>query len=219
MLMLAKKEIKKMNIIPDKTYWNNMASQYDNHTKKFSKTYERIIQLMQNEISKDSSILDIGTGTGEIPLNICHNVNNIEAIDCSEEMITIALKKATEHNVDNIKFKTFDGVQLPYPDKVFDIVIMSNLLHIIPSPEVMLNEVYRVLKNQGKIILPTYLHGDSLITRCISWILKQKGHPIYTRFNSGSIKEFVENNRFKVTNQIYIRNIMPVSFIVAKKIE
>jgi len=207
-----------MNGVNDNAYWDNMASQYDRHTKKSSKMYERIIQLIQHEVFRDASILDIGTGTGEIPLSICHNVNNIEAIDCSKEMTAIASSKATKQGIDNVTFRVYDGMQLPYQDKAFDIVIMSNLLHVIPSPRHMLAEVFRVLKDQGKIILPTYLHNDSWRTRCISWILRQKGHPVYARFSSASLKEFVEQNGFKVTSQIYLKNIMPASFIVSRKV-
>ena len=201
----------------DKTYWDNIASQYDCHTKKFSKIYNRIIKLIQNEILKDSYVLDIGTGTGEIPLSICRDANKIEAIDYSEKMINIALEKANKQGIDNVTFRTYDGIQLPYQDKTFDIVIMANLLHVIHSPGKILNEAFRVLKDRGKIIVPCYLHNDSLRTKCISWILKQKGHPIYTRFNSKSLKEFIEQNRFKITNQTYLKGIMPVSFIVAEK--
>jgi len=194
-----------------------MANKYDRHTKKFSKTYEKIFHLIQNEVFKDAMILDIGTGTGEIPIKICQSVNKIEAIDYSEEMISIASEKAIKQGIKNIAFRIYDGSQLPYQDNLFDIIIMSNLLHVIPSPGDVLAEAFRVLKNNGKIILPTYLHNDSWKTRFISWILKRKGHPIYTRFSSMSLKELIVQNNFKLISQVYLKNIMPVSFIVATK--
>jgi ubiquinone/menaquinone biosynthesis C-methylase UbiE len=75
------------------TYWNNDAANYDKRAKKSHEAYQTIIKLIKNEISTEVDILDMGTGTGEIPIGICGNVKSINAIDFSPEMIQIAQKK------------------------------------------------------------------------------------------------------------------------------
>ena len=51
--------------------------------------------------------------------------------------------------------------RLPYADKSFDVVIVSNALHIVPQPEKALQEIKRVLKEDGVLIAPTFTHAGN----------------------------------------------------------
>lgn len=56
-----------------------------------------------------------------------------------------------------------DMFNLPYADKSFDVVIVSNALHIVPEPEKALREIRRVLRDDGVLIAPTFTHlGNGL---------------------------------------------------------
>ena len=50
---------------------------------------------------------------------------------------------------------------LPYADESFDVVIVSNALHIVPQPEKALQEIKRVLKDDGVLIAPTFTHAGN----------------------------------------------------------
>ena len=54
--------------------------------------------------------------------------------------------------------------RLPYADKSFDVVIVSNALHIVPQPEKALAEIRRVLKDDGVLIAPTFTHAENSFT-------------------------------------------------------
>ena len=45
--------------------------------------------------------------------------------------------------------------------KSFDVVIVSNALHIVPQPEKALREIKRVLKDDGVLIAPTFTHAEN----------------------------------------------------------
>lgn len=179
--------------------------------------YERMIGLIRENIPRDSVVLDIGTGSGVIPLRIFDIVQRIEAVDLSEKMIEVAREKAMKQSAGNITFHVGDSGILPFDDGTFDAVIASNLLHIVPEPVKVLAEARRVLKDSGVLIAPTYVHGESLKSRTISFILRLKGHRLYSKFNSSSLKHCIESNRFTVTSQILLKNIMPLSYVEAKK--
>jgi ubiquinone/menaquinone biosynthesis C-methylase UbiE len=101
-------------------------------------------------------ILDIGTGSGRIPINIARLCQefDITAIDMSENMLAIAKKNSTANGTDNrIEFKVADAKQLPFQDNTFDMVISHVTLHHIPNPLSMLKEVNRVLKPGGGILI------------------------------------------------------------------
>ncbi len=201
----------------DTIYWDKMSRHYDQHTRKSAPMYERMIRLIKQDAPNDAVILDIGTGTGEIPLKICRDVRQIEAIDFSEDMIAIAKTKAASQGIANVTFLVGDSSRVPYEDETFDVVIIANLLHVVQEPGKVLVEAFRVLKGTGILFVPTFVHNESLITKMISWILQRKGHPIYTRFDSASLKAFLEHHRFEVIHQTLLKNIMPLSFIKAKK--
>ena len=57
-------------------------------------------------------------------------------------------------------FSVQDMFHLPYADQSFDVVIVSNALHIVPHPERALTELRRVLKNDGMLIAPTFTHAE-----------------------------------------------------------
>jgi ubiquinone/menaquinone biosynthesis C-methylase UbiE len=201
----------------DKAYWDRAAQGYDAHMKESGRMYETLIQLIRNEMEPDFLVLDIGTGTGEIPLAIFDTVRQIEAIDYSAEMIKYASEKATRRGIETVTFRTQDSSQLPYEDEKFDAVLIANVLHVVPNPDLVLAEAHRVLKRTGKLIAPTYLHGETLLTQLISRLLQWRGHPIYSRYSSVSLKLFLERYGFEVTLQQFVRNIMPSSFVVAGK--
>jgi ubiquinone/menaquinone biosynthesis C-methylase UbiE len=85
----------------ESNYWDKKALDYDNHLKKSEKAYLKVIELIIAEINKTMTLLDIGTGTGEIPIAISDNVGNIIATDFSQEMIHLANLKIQKLSIKN----------------------------------------------------------------------------------------------------------------------
>lgn len=199
------------------TYWNNDAAGYDKRAKKSAKAYQMIIKLLKNEVSPEMSVLDIGTGTGEIPINISGNVKYIDAVDFSSEMIQVAKNKMEEKGIKNISFLIQNSNQMSYKDNSFDIILMTNLLHVVPNPENVIDEAKRLIKKDGKIIISSYLHNQNMISRFISNSMKKKGHPVERMFNRHSLCEFVNKCSLEIISKVNIKNIMPMMFIIARK--
>jgi len=198
-------------------YWDKKASDYDSHMKKSEKAYLKIIELIIKESNKSHTLLDIGTGTGEIPIALSYKVDKIIATDSSQEMINIANLKIEKLNIKNITFQVNDCYNLGYSDEMFDIIIASNLLHLLDKPEQFLNSIKRLLKKNGKLILPTFLHNESIKTKIISKILEFNGHPINTRFDSKSMIEFISKCGYSLEKSVFIESTMPMLFVVVKK--
>ena len=63
--------------------------------------------------------------------------------------------------------------RLPYAEESFDVVIVSNALHIVPQPEKALQEIKRVLKDDGVLIAPTFTHaGNSFSGKVRAFFMK-----------------------------------------------
>ena len=82
---------------------------------------------------------------------------HIEATDASAEMITEAKRTRSA----KLHFSVQDMFRLPYANQSFNVVIVSNALHIVPQPEKALQEIKRVLKDDGVLIAPTFTHAGN----------------------------------------------------------
>ena len=208
---------KTMTADRDAIFWDSAAKRYDRQTKRLAAMYDEMVRRILQELAPGDNVLDVGTGTGEIPLRICHAVSRLEAVDASREMIAVARDNAKLRGARNVTFSVHNSYNLPFRDGTFDAVIVSNLLHIVEHPADVLAEARRVLKPDGRLIAPTYVGRESVRARIFSWVLKRTGHPVYTRFTSRSLRALIERSGFDVADQALLKNILPVSFIVARK--
>ena len=208
---------KTMTADRDAIFWDSAAKRYDRQTKRLAAMYDEMVRRILRVLAPGDNVLDVGTGTGEIPLRICHAVSRLEAVDASREMIAVARDNAKLRGARNVTFSVHNSYNLPFRDGTFDAVIVSNLLHIVEHPADVLAEARRVLKTDGRLIAPTYVGRESVRARIFSWVLKRTGHPVYTRFTSRSLRALIERSGFDVADQALLKNILPVSFIVARK--
>lgn len=111
-------------------------------------SYWAIYEFAINEYTKDSSLLDFGTGPGENALKLAQIGYQISGFDISDKNIEIAqeLFKSKDKQAD---FQVSFAEELPYADNSFDMIVGIDILHHVDI-EKSINECYRVLKNGGK---------------------------------------------------------------------
>ena len=141
----------------NKWFWNRYAKLYDFEINRFSgKAYNEMYRMMAALLLPDMNVLEVATGTGLIAANIAAHVRHVEATDYAPKMIEKAKKKKVP---DNVRFSVEDATALLFEDSSFDAVIISNALHIMPDPALVLSNISRVLKPNGLLIAPNYSHG------------------------------------------------------------
>ena len=133
-----------------KSFWDRNAGRYDRFMRKDRAAYEEMYKLIR-PVVKAKTVLELATGTGLIAKHIVNAAAHIEATDASAEMIAEAKR---DNGSAKLHFSVQDMFCLPYADKSFDVVIVSNALHIVPQPEKALAEIHRVLKEDGVLIAP-----------------------------------------------------------------
>ena len=103
--------------------------------------------------------------------------------------------------------------------KSFDIVIASNVLHLLFYPEKAIQEMKRVLKDNGQIIVPTYCHGENLKSLLISRLMGLAGFKARNRWSIKSFKDFIEKNGFKIADSEVFKDKIPLVYIKASKVK
>ena len=99
-------------------------------------------------------LLDLACGDGlhTVPLLKCGV--RIIAMDISDKMLSLLYKRAEHANADisNLIVCRANALDIPLADGSVDSVIANSMLHLISKPEIVVNEVYRVLKKGGNYI-------------------------------------------------------------------
>ena len=114
-----------------KNFWDKNAGRYDRFMRKDRAAYDEVYALIR-PVVKAKTVLELASGTGLIAKHIVNAAAHIEATDASAEMI---LEAKRDNQSAKLHFSVQDMFHLPYADKSFDVVIVSNALHIVPQPE------------------------------------------------------------------------------------
>lgn len=104
-------------------------------------------------------LLDLGTGTGYLPIEIARHDPEISVIgvDKSPDMIRIARANARAFGTTgSVEFSVGDPANLPYPGRYFDIVVSVNVLHHLQDPLAVFEEVNHILAPGGQFWIYDY---------------------------------------------------------------
>lgn len=104
------------------------------------------------DYDKDSTILDLGCGSGVHMKLLAGRCRHITGVDYSEQMISQAAKELEGIDRNKWKLQISDAQHLPFSDNSFDLIISMGLLDYVNSPYNVLSECHRVLKESGSII-------------------------------------------------------------------
>lgn len=111
-------------------------------------TEQTTIRMIQKQtIFKDKTVLEIGCGGGKLSSLLADETKVYIGIDPNGD----AIREAKE-NYDNADFRIGDGESLVFRDSLFDLVLFTLSLHHQNSTAA-LKEAYRVLKNNGKLVI------------------------------------------------------------------
>ena len=190
-------------------FWNRNAKRYDRFMRKDRAAYEKLYELIR-PVVKARTVLELAAGTGLIAKNIVRAASHIEVTDASEEMIAEAKRN---NRSAKLHFSVRDMFCLPYADKSFDVVIVSNALHIVPQPEKALAEIRRVLKDDGVLIAPTFTHGNSTLQGRIKlFFMKLAGFPLNSRWSSADYLAFLRQNGWTVRKSTMLKASFPLTY-------
>ena len=135
---------------------------------------------------KGAKILDVCTGTGKQAFAFGKRGFEVVGIDLSEDMLKVATRK---NRYKNVRFDVGYAEKLPYKENYFDISCISFGLHEMPRPirKKVLEEIVRVTKPQGKIIIVDYASSQGRIRDLLFYHLVRL-------YESRYFKEFIKTD-------------------------
>lgn len=152
--------------------FNNIAPKYDllNTILSFGihKSWrKKAIGFLQNKNPK--TILDVATGTGDFAIEaLSLNPDLITGIDISDEMLRLGIKKIIKCKADKkIKLVHGDSENLPFEAFSFDAVIVAFGVRNFENLEQGLENIFRVLKPEGTLVVLEFSKPKTLFIRKI----------------------------------------------------
>jgi ubiquinone/menaquinone biosynthesis C-methylase UbiE len=109
--------------------------------------------VAESKLCGTEHALEVAAGTCICGRALAPFVKDITCLDLTEEMLAQGKKLAQESHLQNIFFEAGDAESLPYADETFDLVITRLSLHHFLHPEKPFQEMRRVLKKGGKLII------------------------------------------------------------------
>jgi ubiquinone/menaquinone biosynthesis C-methylase UbiE len=101
-------------------------------------------------------ILDLGTGTAQIPIELCRQAPTAQvvAVDLAEHMLRLGRENVRRAGLESrIRLERCDAKGLPFAPATFAAVISNSIVHHIPLPATVLAELMRVLRPGGTILI------------------------------------------------------------------
>jgi len=99
---------------------------------------------------------------------------HVVGIDPSPDMLEHAKTKIRENQLKNIEVSQGDALNLTMPDASFDVVCAFHVITVVPDPVRMMNEIYRVCKPGGRIVIINHFRSDNPVFGFITGI----AHPL-----------------------------------------
>lgn len=129
---------------------------YDNMHKKFrdyAKASEEIIHRLS--LKSDSTVIDLGCGTGAFALHAANRCRTIYAVDVSAAMLEYCRKQAEQKGLTNIVFCHSGLLSYEHGDELADAAVCVAVLHHLPDywKQVALKRCCRMLKPGGRLFL------------------------------------------------------------------
>lgn len=115
-------------------------------------------------------VADIGIGDGDMTLLLASFAETLTAIDPSETVLARVRRQATAAGADNVEFVAGEIEDLPMEDRSVDLVMVSQVLHLVKSPGRAITECARVLDRGGRLVILDLKSHDE------SWVTEKLGH-------------------------------------------
>lgn len=174
------------NILTTKSF-DDLAPRYEESTEW--RADETLLKQLRTDLPrKCCEVLDIGSGTGLASKWYTEQGHRCIGVDISPQMSVRAAPR--------LLFTNFgSAIDLPYFDQSFDLIIMRQVLHYT-EPSLALQEISRVLRPKGKVIISTAVSSSESV-KPIWEEFKSVTQPLRLRtFSENDLKNFLSQENF-----------------------
>lgn len=197
--------------------WDRLAGRYDTVVRLFDSSYGRVRERLDRDLPPGGRMLEIAAGTGQFTVDLASRAEHLVATDISPEMVARLRKRVVQAGVQGVECRVMSAYELDAKDGSFDGVFCANALHVMDDPAQALSEFRRVLKPEGTLVAPTFLHGVDGFRRGLSRTLSLVSPFVaHTRFDLTSLQQTISAAGFEVIFAERLPGLFPLGYVVAR---
>ena len=194
-------------------FWDKVSGVYDLFENIYNKSvYQSTGESVAKYIKNTDRVLECACGTGAISIFIAPVCKELIVSDYSVGMLKQSKKKLK--NYDNIDYRRVDITDIEAEDNSFDVVVAGNVIHLLPDPQRAMNELTRVCKDGGRLVIPTYINGDEGTNKLAVKFLEKLGASFKCQFDAESYEKFFEDMGYKNVTYEVVRGRMSCDIAV-----
>ena len=199
-------------------FWNKISPVYDLFENIYNrKVYKNTGKKVAEFIDDGDSVLECACGTGAITVSIAEKCKSLIATDFAEGMLKCAAKKCRKYG--NVTFRQEDITDIKCEDESFNKAVAGNVIHLLPEPRKALDELTRVVKPGGKIIIPTYINLSKKSSGFAVKFFEKLGADFKRQFEIESYKQFFRDMGYEDVEYSVVEGRMPCAVaVITKKI-
>lgn len=177
--------------------YDQMAAVYDQRWSTYVTNTLSFLKTWMN-IPPTATVLDIACGTGEFERLVLadHPTQQIVGVDISDKMLAIAKQKC--HVYPNVSFQVACASALPFASDSFNIVVSANSFHYFDNPDVALEEIKRVLKPDGTVVILDWCR-DYLLCQICDIVLKLFDRAYKQCYNQKEFHSLLASAHFNIS--------------------
>ncbi|MCM8760932.1 MAG: class I SAM-dependent methyltransferase [Candidatus Omnitrophica bacterium] len=124
--------------------------------------------ILEKSLPLSGNMLEIGTGKGHFALALAKRGFSFISVDISQDEQEIARLNLRYYGLEKlVTLKIENAEKLSFPDRSFDVIFSINVFHHLYKPEAVLNEMDRLLRPAGKVVLSDFnAKGFEIINAC-----------------------------------------------------
>ena len=200
-------------------FWDIAANFYDIFENYYNgEVNHKLVLTIAELVNKDDRVLECACGTGMITKAIAPKCKELIATDYSAGMLRRVKQNCA--GLKNVKIRRTDIMKLNCKDGAFDKIVAGNVIHLLDEPYAAIEELMRVCKYGGKIIIPTYVNNEnSGKPSAFIRLLEKFGADFKRQFDFPSYKLFLEKTGYKNIDYILVDGKMPCAIAIITKID
>lgn len=128
--------------------------------------------ILGMNLRPDARVLEVGVGTG-LSLAVYPREVQVFGVDLSPEMLDRARRRVARAELNQVReLRVMDARALDYPDAYFDVVVAMYVVSVTPEPERMVNEMLRVCRPGGQLVIVNHFRTESALVRGVERLLR-----------------------------------------------
>lgn len=178
---------------------------YDSYAAFYNFLFGRIfnpgrvtcVNMVNENARPHAKVLEVGVGTG-LSLPLYRPDLHITGVDISEKMLEKAKDRIKTHHLEKtVSVQTMDATDLKFANESFDFVVGMYVVSVVPDITKFLEEISRVVKDKGDIILVNHFISDNKVMRSIEKTFSG-AHSVIGFKSDFSIEQILQFPHFKL---------------------